>query len=169
MICFVYKLYQFCPFFGRYTAEKLMKNSFTIFRSTSILAGAFCVGLMAGGALATETPKPVQQHNSNAVWFENWVGLTNTSMTVSEPDGTITTIFAKSGTPVFQLSGNEIKDGVYRYELSAATEEKEKIINPIDNGRGDAGSDSASVPFHSSGSFVVSRGVIVTPKDIKEE
>ncbi|WP_390915546.1 hypothetical protein [Pseudosulfitobacter sp. SM2401] len=137
--------------------------------SSALLTAALILGPFAGAAIAKETPKPVQQHNSNAIWFENWIGLTNTLMTISQPGGEITTIFAKSGTPVFQLKGNEIKDGVYRYELKAATEETKKIVNNIDNGRGDAASDQSAVPFYSSGSFVVSRGVIVAPKDIKEE
>ncbi|MFT6024947.1 MAG: hypothetical protein ACI9PY_003081 [Ascidiaceihabitans sp.] len=142
-----------------------MNNTF----SSALLAASLIAGSFIGSAHATETPKPVQQHNSNAVWFENWVGLTNTSMTVSQPGGEITTIFAKSGTPVFQLSGNEIKDGVYSYELKAATAETQKIINSIDNGRGDAARNETAIPFYTSGSFVVSRGVIVTQKDIQEE
>ena len=137
--------------------------------SSALLVATLVVAPFAGTAFAKETPKPVQQHNSNAVWFENWIGLTNTSMVISQPGGEIVTIFAKSGTPVFQLKGNEIKDGIYRYELNAATEETQKIVNQIDNGRGDAAKDTSAVPFQTSGSFVVSRGVIVTPKDVKEE
>ena len=126
-------------------------------------------GLVASFAMAKETPKPVQQHNSNAVWFENWTGLKNTSMTIQAPDGEVTTIFAQTGTPVFQLSGQEVADGIYRYELSAATEETVKIVNKQNNGRGDASKDSAAVPYRLNGHFTVYRGVIVTPKDIKEE
>lgn len=112
---------------------------------------------------------PVQQHNSNAVWFENWTGLSNATLTVVAPDGRITQIEAASGTPVFQLSGAEVVDGVYRYELRAATQEQVRIVNQIDNGRGEAQRDSAAVPFLLNGSFTVSRGVIITPEDIKEE
>ena len=139
------------------------------FFASGLLAATLIAGPMTGAALAKETPKPVQQHNSNAVWFENFVGLSNTSMKINAPDGEVTTIYAETGTPVFQLSGNEIKDGVYRYELSAATKETAKVVNQLDNGRGDAGNSSTAVPYHLSGHFVVSRGVIVSPKDVKEE
>lgn len=115
------------------------------------------------------TPEPVQLHNSNTVWFENWVGLSNATMTVIKPNGEVSELFAASGTPVFQLSGRDVLDGVYRYELRAATEAQEKIVNPIDQGRGDAQRDSVAVPYYMTGQFVVERGVIITPETIKEE
>lgn len=120
---------------------------------------------VAGGASAAN---PVKQHNSNAVWFENWTGLTNATLVVASPDGKITTINAPSGTPVFQLSGSEVLDGIYRFELRAASDERVKIANPIDNGRGDTQSDSHAKPFLMNGSFTVSRGVIITPEEISE-
>lgn len=125
--------------------------------------------LSIGTAAAAWAAEPVQQHNSNAVWFENWIGLSNASMTVAAPNGKITTIFAETGTPVFQLSEGDVLDGIYRYELSAATDEKVKIVNQVDNGRGEDQSDTVAVPFYMGGHFVVSRGVIITPEETKEE
>ncbi len=127
---------------------------------------AFSFAAFATAALAAD---PVQQHNSSAVWFENWQGLSNATMTIYAPTGKITVIEAKSGTPVYQLDRAETVDGIYRYDLTAATEETVKIVNPINNGRGDAQSDSHNVPFAMSGSFVVSRGVIVTPEIVSED
>ncbi|WP_299693838.1 hypothetical protein [uncultured Tateyamaria sp.] len=136
----------------------------------SLIAATLCVAIhTSGAALASDTPQPVQQHNSNAVWFENWTGLRNASMVISYPDGTLETIEARSGTPVFKLVGAQVLDGVYRYELRAATDKTEKIKNPINNGRGDAARSELAVPFLLNGHFTVSRGVIVTPKDLKEE
>lgn len=134
----------------------------------NLLAGVVVFGL-AATPLFAQLPQPVQQHNTNAIWFENWIGLSNTTMKISTPSGEIVTIFAESGTPVFQLSGRDILDGVYRYEISAATEERQKIVNQVDNGRGDNARDEVTVPYHMSGYFLVERGVIVEPQDIKEE
>jgi len=120
------------------------------------------------GATAVWAATPVKQHNSNALWFENWTGLSNATLVVSAPDGTLTTVEAAAGTPVFQLSGAEVLDGIYRFELRAATDEQVKIINPQNNGRGEAQSDSAAKPYYMDGSFTVSRGVIITPEDISE-
>lgn len=136
----------------------------------SMIAAALCVALhLPTAGQASETPQPVQQHNSNALWFENWTGLSNASMTISYPDGTLETIEARSGTPVFKLTGSKVLDGIYRYELNAATDKTEKIKNPINNGRGDAARSERAVPFYANGYFTVSRGVIVTPEDLKEE
>lgn len=134
----------------------------------TIIFAAAAVFAVASSAFA-ETPKPVQQNNSNAVWFENWQGLSNATWTIAMPDGEIIQIFTKQGTPVFQLEGSEVLDGIYRYELTAATEEKVKIKNQVNNGRGDAARDFAFKPFAMSGAFHVQRGVIVVPEMIKEE
>lgn len=131
---------------------------------TFLILPVFVAG--AGMAIAAN---PVKQHNSNAVWFENWTGLSNAILIVSAPNGELTTVQADAGTPVFQLSGSDILDGIYRFELRAATEETVKIVNPQNNGRGDSQSDSMSKPYYLTGSFTVSRGVIVTPKDVSED
>lgn len=125
--------------------------------------------LSLGTGMVAWAAEPVQQHNSNAVWFENWTGLSNASLTVSAPNGKIITVYAESGTPVFQLEGDAVLDGVYRYELSAATDEKMEIVNEVDNGRGENQSNTIAKPFYANGHFVVSRGVIITPEDIQEE
>lgn len=127
---------------------------------------AFLVLSIASPAFAAD---PVGQHNSNAFWFENWTGLTNGLLKVVAPSGQMTEVFAASGTPVFELSGREVLDGIYRYELSAAGAEQVKIVNQIDSGRGDAASDTTAKPYYLSGIFVVSRGVIVTPEEVKED
>lgn len=129
---------------------------------------AFLIALGGGTAVSAE-PQPVQQNNSNAVWFENWIGLTNATMAVATPGGELISLYAASGTPVFELKGNEVLDGIYRYELSAATEEEVKIVNKIDDGRGDAARDTTAKPFYFSGAFVVERGVIVQLEKIAEE
>ncbi|WGW05919.1 hypothetical protein [Tropicibacter oceani] len=126
------------------------------------------LGLGAATALVANTVDPVQQHNSNAVWFENWIGLSNATMVVAAPNGKISQVHAVSGTPVYELDRAEAMDGVYRFELRAATDEKVEIVNPIDNGRGNPETSMAK-PFYMTGHFVVSRGVIITPEDIKEE
>ncbi len=136
-------------------------------RSIRSLIAAMAV--VAAGAGAASASGPVKQHNSNAVWFENWGDLRNATMKVVSPDGQIIELFAASGTPVFQLSGNEILDGVYNFELTAATSEQIKIVNPINNGRGDAASDTESKGYQTSGAFVVERGVIITPPDVTED
>lgn len=144
----------------------IAKGNTMMARLSAILLGS---ALCAGTGLAAWAAEPVEQHNSNAVWFENWTGLSNASLTVAAPNGKITNIYAESGTPVFQLPGDEVLDGVYRYELSAATDEKVEIVNEVDNGRGENQSNMVSKPFYTTGQFIVSRGVIVTPEETAED
>lgn len=134
-----------------------------------LLSCTAAVALLLTSAAFSQEIAPVQQNNSNTVWFENWVGLNNGTLKITIPSGERVEVFAPSGTPVFELTGREVVDGIYRYELSAATQEEIKIVNPINNGRGDAARDTEAVPFHLSGAFHVARGVIVQPEDIREE
>lgn len=132
-----------------------------------VLGGVLALGLATVAFAAS--PEPVQQHNSNAVWFENWTGLKSAQMTVVLPNGKVETVTAETGTPVYRLSGDTILDGVYRYEISAASDEMVKIANPIDNGRGDNARNEVNKSFYMTGQFVVARNVIITPTESKEE
>jgi len=129
------------------------------------LCGAALLSL--AGALAAAAD-PVPQTNATALWFENWLGLTNASLTIQAPDGRITEVTAERGTPVFRLAGGAVLDGRYSYELRAATEETVAIVNAIDNGRGDAARTTMKKAYVTTGSFTVFRGVIVPP-DATEE
>ena len=130
----------------------------------------FCaLSLTVPSMALAEKPQPVQQNNSNAVWFENWYGLRNATMTISQPDGEVISIYAEKGTPVFELSGGQPIDGIYRYSITAATEEEVEIKNNLNNGRGDAAKDTVAVSFDMSGVFHVQRGVIVQPEEIEEK
>ncbi|MCF6430630.1 hypothetical protein [Leisingera sp. MMG026] len=132
------------------------------------LALGLVLGLGLAGAAAALEADPVQQHNSNAVWFENWTGLSNATLVVVAPNGKLTEIQAASGTPVYELERGAVQDGTYRFELSAATQEREEIVTPIDNGRSETAT-SKPKSFTMTGSFTVSRGAIITPEAVTED
>lgn len=138
-----------------------MKNLFGISAVTFALSLAFSTPISANQVF--------QQNNSNAVWFENWGQMFNATMTITAPDGRQTRIEAPSGTPVFQLDPTDVVDGIYRYEVTAAKQEKVKIINPENNGRGENARDEVNESFSLSGHFTVSRGVIVIPEEVTED
>ncbi|MDA7426922.1 hypothetical protein PGB28_00520 [Primorskyibacter aestuariivivens] len=122
-------------------------------------------GVVLATALAAE---PVEQHNSNAVWFENWTGLSNAQLVVAAPDGEITTVEASSGTPLYTLPQRDVQDGIYRYELTAATDEKVRVVNTTSNGR-DTTPTMEPKPFVMNGHFVVDRGVIIAEVAVSED
>ncbi|WP_298290009.1 hypothetical protein [uncultured Litoreibacter sp.] len=130
---------------------------------------SFGLILVSPTAFADTKPNPVQMHNSNTVWFENWVGLANASLVVASPDGTIERVEARNGTPVYRLSGSAI-DGIYQFELRAATDKedtrKQKNALRIQE---DDDAPKLMIPFYRTGFFVVERGVVITPEDVEEE
>ncbi len=128
---------------------------------------AIVVAVMASAVLAAP-PQPVEAHNTNTIWFENWEGLSNALLKVVTPEGEIEEVFAAKGTPVYRFE-KKPSDGLYRYELSAATEERRKISNKIDNGRGEKAREEVAVAFYMEGAFTVHRGVIIVPEEVKEE
>lgn len=140
------------------------------------MARRFLAALAAGLTLATQVlaADPVQQNNTNMLWFENWTGLSNAMLRVADPDGYITTVTAGEGTPVYQLDPENTLDGVYRYELRAATDEKVRNRD-YDPDRADqainanAAEEYINVPFYRTGSFVVERGVILRPEEMETE
>ena len=131
-------------------------------RISAIAVAAILVARVAGA-------EPVPLTNSNALWFENWTGLSNATLVVSNPEGEISRIESATGTPVFRLTGARVPDGRWDYELRAATDERRRIVNPIDNGRGEAARDTVAVGYTMTGAFFVSGGVIVQPDDRVEE
>lgn len=139
-----------------------------MFHMTRILFAAFiCCALGTTAAFANE---PVERTNTTTLWFEAWGTLSNATLVVSGPDGYITDITAQKGTPTFHLrDAAPVIDGVYHYELTAATDEKIKLRNQPNNGRGEAQKDEIAKPFQMGGFFIVTRGVITKKEDIVEE
>lgn len=124
-------------------------------------------------AVHAENPNLTQMNNSNAVWFANWTGLTNGLMVVVAPDQTISKVTAQSGTPVFKLTGTNVVDGIYRFELRAATDKEDtsKRNNQVQlsTGAEEDETRSAMLPYYQTGYFVVKRGIIIAPEKAEEE
>lgn len=120
----------------------------------------FAISTIAAWFAGPLLAEPVAHTNTNALWFEDWGGFSNARLVVTTPSGKTFNISSAKGTPVYELSGNPILDGVYNYELSAATGKTVKIINPIDNGRGSHEKTKTLAPYSLTGRFIVTRGVI---------
>ena len=138
----------------------LKQNLFLVFGTAiSVLAST--------AAFANE---PVQRTNTNTLWFENWGSLSNATLTIANPEDTQITIYNDSTGPTFYLHDiSPVVDGVYAYELTAATDEMVKVKNELNNGRGNAAKKEMAKPFQMTGSFIVSRGVIALKEELLEE
>ncbi|MEX0343968.1 MAG: hypothetical protein AB3N20_03530 [Rhizobiaceae bacterium] len=92
--------------------------------------------------------------------------LSNATLTIGGPNG----YYAATSSERGSLSIDLIKtggtaDGVYTYEVKAATSETIKILNPVDNGergarRGGLDAGTSYVPAYTFGSFRASGGII---------
>lgn len=134
-----------------------------------IIRYLLALGVTLALTATAQAADPIQTNNSNAVWFENWTGLSNGMMRVADPDGRITDVRAELGTPVFQLPGDEVVDGIYRYELRAMSDEMVKNRDYSSQNTDEEWQEMVPKPFYRTGSFVVSRGAILRPEDVPQE
>ena len=132
-------------------------------------SAALAAILSFGTGLAAWATEPTRQHNTNALWFDNWLGLNHAFLTITAPNGDSFRVSAETGTPVLTLTGGEIQDGVYRYELRASTDEDVDTTAKPDNGREPDPNQKIFKPYNKSGHFFVSRGPTITPEEFKEE
>ena len=126
------------------------------------------LALSNGIPALAQAPAPIQQHNTNMLWFENWTGLSDAMLRVSSPDGQIETVRQASGTPVYHLSGNRITDGIYRYELRASSDSRSAYSSSNAAQYDTTTSQTPAEIFYRSGAFLVEGGAIVTPEATAE-
>ena len=128
-------------------------------RSTGIALAALACCLV-GGANAQEI-----KISDNSIAFD-LQELGNAVLTVSGPNDYQASAFAKAGEIVIRLDGEgKLEDGVYTYELTAASQETKRIRNPIDNGRGDDQRGEVRIGVRVSGAFPVLDGKAMPPQE----
>ncbi len=127
----------------------------------SVLFGlALCAGLFATGALAAQ--EVTERIEGGALSFVGGQNFTNGILRITGPNDFEAEVTAIRGLPVFRaVNSGRLVDGFYQYFVSAATDEKVEIKNPIDNGRGTAARNYLLKPFSAQGGFQVKNGTIV--------
>ena len=91
------------------------------------------------------------------------------TLTITGPDGFVFRTFSKTGNPTVDLIKAKANvDGLYTYEITAASSETVTIRNPLNNGRGGADRTTMKRGVSASGSFVVKGGLIVDMSNEKE-
>jgi hypothetical protein len=119
---------------------------------------------LAGALSAQEVEERIQ---NGALSFSGGNGFTNAMLKITGPGEFEAEQTASRGLPVFRAKNSgRLLDGMYQYELSAATDEKVKIKKPVDNGRGSATRDYTMKPFHKYGAFLVKKGTIVSAENV---
>ena len=117
----------------------------------------------AGACLANDL-KAEPKFTETTLGFDLKDQYSNFTFAVSGPAGFSTQEFSRSTAPSLDIRKfSDLPDGVYIYQLSAATTEKVRVFTPPDN-NGRQGSPATEILKGASlsGSFLLTKGVITT-------
>ena len=153
--------------------------------STKLLLAACLFSISSQGI--TEDKKIASESFSNDTIAFNYKGnFSKATISIAGPNGFSIKSFKENGDPIVNLSNarqnnssndelssssNEtlaLTDGLYKYEISAATGETLEISDTLNNGRGESAKTTMNVSETQSGHFRVENGSIVNYLDIKE-
>ena len=96
-------------------------------------------------------------------------GYSNATLSVAGPVGFLARNFSKSGNPSIDLIRSKAKaDGLYTYEITAASPDTVAVVNDEDNGRGTAEKSIVQRGVSASGTFMVKNGLIVELSSARE-
>jgi hypothetical protein len=132
--------------------------------SLSVAAPAFATDVLDGGKSLSGT----------RVSFTMPSGYFNATLSVAGPDGRVLQTFAKSGSPSIDIGGqNAMGDGVYTYQITAASPQKKMVKADQMSGReltkvNMRGEIAIHVGAASSGTFLVKGGRIVDTSNARE-
>ncbi len=133
------------------------------------------IGLPIAG-LAAETGKlqVEEQFKDTRVGFALKDDVSNVTVVVAGPNRFRAKAFSAKGAPVLELRKfGKVSDGLYKYEITAASRDKISLVNEkLNNGRGLKARKSVSRGVSTSGSFRIVKGRIAaedpTPESKRE-
>lgn len=148
------------------------------FMRHSILAAVSAASVLAltAPSIAVEALDAQSAAAGTKVSFVLPAGYTNATLSVAGPDGRVVSASAKQGSPVVDISGaNAMGDGVYTFQITAASPKTMAVKADSADGREASGSQvnmqgemTIRVGAAMSGTFVVQGGRIVNTSSLKE-
>src|SRR4051794_19510296 len=98
--------------------------------SAALAAG---LGLASCGVCLADDLSATEAFTDTTVGFELKGAYRDLTLNVAGPNGFHASAFAKTGAPSIDLRrAGALDDGQYRYDLTAATDERIKIRSPLD-------------------------------------
>jgi hypothetical protein len=122
---------------------------------------------VGGATMAQEVLAARSASTGTKISFTLPTGHYNATLSVAGPDGRVITASARQGSPTIDISGaNVMGDGIYTWQLTAATPRTKLIPADDTNGRDNVRSNmrgqmAVTVGAASSGTFLVQGGKIV--------
>lgn len=136
-------------------------------RTVAGLSTLLIVGV-SSACLAQELKAGKRFSDAN-VAFEMQDSYSKFTLTVTGPNGFNATVFSEKSAPALNLRKLGVfDDGIYRYNLTAASSKTAPMRTTANSGRSEKQKAARMVGVSDSGSFVVKGGKIVQQADIKE-
>ncbi len=137
-----------------------------------IFVGPLAAINSAHAAMASNQPKAIENLSDGTLALElqgKPKVIHNVTLRVAGPNGYTASAFSKRDVPSIELSKyGKLTDGVYQYEMTAASGEKIEIQSDLDDGRGGKSPKVIYKSIAVAGSFIVRDGKIITKNDRKE-
>lgn len=126
--------------------------------------------LSSMAASATDKLLATEQLYGSQVSFSAKASTSNTTLSISGPGGFHASKLLKSGIPSINLYDyGELKDGLYKYEITSSVGKKVRVEDTLNNGRGENNWHYANQGSTQSGNFRVMGGQIQQFKQPKEK
>jgi len=123
---------------------------------------AACLAAGLTGACWAQDLKVTQRLSDTQLGFDLGGSYGNYTLTIAGPNGFHASASSKTGTPTIDLRRfGDFDDGHYTYQLTASTDDKIKLRTPLNDGRDGGPTAEILKGVSTSGTFNVSKGVIV--------
>jgi hypothetical protein len=123
---------------------------------------AACLAVGVSSTCWAQGLNATQKFTDTEVVFDITGPYSNLTLTISGPNGLNASAHHRTGSPLIDLRKlGTIDDGDYRYQLTAATDEKVPDRSGLDNGRDGGPTTSTLKSVSTSGQFQVKGGAIV--------
>jgi hypothetical protein len=135
-----------------------------------ILCLAACAAIGISSACMAGEVVAVERFDGTSLGFLLKNSLSNATLSVSGPDDFHVSVFSETGALMLDLGKlGPVEDGLYKYEITAATDQRLKVRTPLDNGRGTKESITPYKSVAMSGTFLVKDGKIFKPSSAAKE
>lgn len=127
-----------------------------------LLGLAASLAVLAADSAQAQDMKVVERFSKGEIRFEIPDAYSNVTLSISGPGGVHEQAFSRREAPDIELvEMGELEDGVYTYQLTAATEEVVRVRPHLDNGRSESVDSEERVGVTRSGTFRIRNGAIM--------
>jgi hypothetical protein len=137
---------------------------------TATLCLAACAAIGMSSACLADDMVAAEQFGGTSLGFLLKGTLNNATLTVSGPDDFHASASSKTGAVALDLGKQgAVEDGLYTYQITAASADRAKVRTSLDNGRDREAEMKQYKGVTMSGTFLVKDGKVVQPAPAAKE